>query len=343
MLNNQQKELLFDYCLGQASEQEQAEAKSLISSNKQARQIYESLKNILAPLDAAGKIEPCPDELAERTIERLNAAAAASASRIRLQQLLTEQQKVLSTRHYFWQNVARMAAAAAVLLIIFGLWRTPLNYMRQKSRQQQCQTQLANIFGGISQYASDYDGQMPAVATAAGQPWWKVGYQGSENQSNTRHIWLLVKGGYVGAENFACPGKKYKLQILVPSQIGQYNDFPDRKYVTYSFRIRCEKAPQGTVPGRQALMADLNPLFEQLPQDRSIQLKIELNDKLLSLNSINHGRRGQNVLLCNGSVNFIKNRTEADISGDDIFTLQNTRIYQGCEVPASQADAFLAP
>jgi hypothetical protein len=28
---------------------------------------------------------------------------------------------------------------------------------------------------------------------------------------------------------------------------------------------------------------------------------------------------------------------------DDIYTIQNTHTYQGVELPASEADAFLAP
>jgi hypothetical protein len=31
------------------------------------------------------------------------------------------------------------------------------------------------------------------------------------------------------------------------------------------------------------------------------------------------------------------------IAEDDIFTLQNTDIYEGIEVPSYEADAFLAP
>jgi len=47
---------------------------------------------------------------------------------------------------------------------------------------------------GIGSYAADHDQTLPNVATAAGSPWWKVGDQGLENQSNTRHLWLLVQG-----------------------------------------------------------------------------------------------------------------------------------------------------
>jgi len=86
----------------------------------------------------------------------------------------------------------------------------------------------------------------------------------------------------------------------------------------------------------------LNPLFERLPRDYSNSLKIKLTKDLLTLNSINHSRCGQNVLFGDGSVRFIRKR-HTDLSDDDIFTLQDTDVYQGVEVPAYESDAFLAP
>ena len=50
-LNNQQKELLFDYCIGLTSSEENIEAESLISSNQEAAEIHEKLKAAITPLD----------------------------------------------------------------------------------------------------------------------------------------------------------------------------------------------------------------------------------------------------------------------------------------------------
>jgi hypothetical protein len=60
------------------------------------------------------------------------------------------------------------------------------------------------------------------------------------------------------------------------------------------------------------------------------------------LNSLNHNRRGQNVLFDDGSAGFVKTRF-VGVNGDDIFTLQNTTLYQGSETPDRETDAFLAP
>jgi len=341
LLSNEQKQLLFDYCIGLTSEKQSAEAEALISSSEEAAEIHSKLKAVFAPLECL-EPESCPDDLAESTIWRLN--NLARSSQLQLQQLLAvEQARNVTSKSRFWHNLGKMAAAAAVVVFLSGTLIASLNFARQKSWQHRCQMQLQQIWQGINNYSRDFDGKLPAVATAAGAPWWKVGYQGSENHSNTRHIWLLVKGDYVNPTDFACPGKKEGRAIQFDaSQAKNYDDFPARRYVTYSFRIRCNKTKEENAPGRRVLMSDLNPLFERLPQNYSKPFKLEPNIDLLILNSINHNRRGQNILFGDGSVKFVKMR-RVGISQDDIFTLQDTNIYQGVEVPSCEADAFLAP
>ena len=87
-------------------------------------------------------------------------------------------------------------------------------------------------------------------------------------------------------------------------------------------------------------MADRNPVFETLPDDFNEPLRLHLTKRLLTINSINHGRRGQNVAFGDGRVEFLKTRF---IGTDDIFTLQDTDIYEGCELPSRETDFFVAP
>jgi len=340
-LDNRQRQLLFDYSLGLTTEKESAEAEELIGSDKQAAELHAALKSITNVLDSL-ESELCPDELVERTILRLTNTARASQARL-AQLLADEQAKTAAVPWRLWWNVGRVLAAAAVILIAAGMWFAPLNFVRQKYYQAQCQAQLARIGEGVKQYMADHDGQLPAVATTAGSPWWKVGYQGNDNYSNTRHLWLLVQGGYVEPVNFVCPGAKQgQMAQLDGLQVKDYNDFPDRKHVTLSFRIRCDR-PQGAYPvGQRILISDLNPLFESLPRPDAKPPVIQLNKELSNLNSINHNRRGQNVLLDDGSVKFQKTRCFG-AAEDDIFTLQNTKVYQGVEVPLCESDTFLAP
>jgi len=346
-LSNEQKQLLFDFAMGLASEAEAADAKMLISAEKEAAEIYSALKSTLSPLDCY-EVESCPDELVERTVLRLNDLARASQQRLE-QLLATEQGRAVEPRVKvgLWGDFGKRLATAAVFMVVGGLLITAMNmvssYARQNSRRQQCKMQLANIWRGVNHYTADNDGKLPSVATANGAPWWKVGYQGSENHSNTRHLWLLVKGDYVSASDFTCPGSNRGRDSrfeLVDAQ--NLSDFPTRKDVTYSFRIMCGKTARAGTKGPEVLIADLNPLFERLPAHYSDSFVLKPSKDLLARNSMNHRRSGQNVLFCNGSVKFIRTRRPG-IARDDIFTLKDTSVYKGCEVPSSETDAFLAP
>ena len=347
ILSNEQKQLLFDYCLGLTLAKDTAEAERLISSDKQAAQIHSKLKAALAPLEAV-ESESCPDELAEKTISRIN--ELAGLGRVQLQHLLADEQAKNRTNNgQFWLNFSRIAAVAAVIIFAISIWTAPLDSLRHKYWRNRCQMQMANIFQGLSSYISDHEGEMPAVATNEGQPWWKVGYKGTENYSNTRNMWLLVKGRYVKPVYFVCPGSKRnravrRRVILDVSRLRKLNDFPGRSFVTYSSRIRCDKVKKSKLSEREVLISDLNPLFEKLPKDHSKSLQLKLDKSLFVLNSINHNRRGQNVLFCSGSVRFLKKRY-TDTSQDDIFTLQEMSPgykVRGCEWPSCESDTFLA-
>jgi hypothetical protein len=204
---------------------------------------------------------------------------------------------------------------------------------------------MSRIARGIGGYASDHEGALPAVATSMGEPWWKVGYQGAENHSNTRPLWLLVKEDYVNATDFVCPGKRQGRAIQFNQQRAkELADFPSRKYVTYSFRVTCNsgRKRKGAEECRKVLMADMSPLFERLPENYSNGLCQRLCDELMKLNSSNHQGRGQNVLFSDGSVKFSRQRG-IGIGADDIFTLRDKQIYYGSEVPSCETDTFLAP
>jgi len=344
-LNNVQKQLLFDYSLGLTSQEESSKAEALISSSEEAAQIHAKLRSALVPLESL-KLQSCPDELAEHTISRLN--SLADSSQFRLQQLLaTEQGRPVIHKVRFWHNLGEMAAVAAAIILFAGVLIPSLSFARQRYWQQRCQTQLANIFQGVNQYSSDYDGKLPAIAGTPGTPWCRVGYQGSEDYSNTRSLWRLVKGGYVkNPADFVCPAKSQgrALQFDI-SEMQNFNDFPDRRYVTYSPRIVCIKSQGKCMVSGEPLMADLNPIFENLPEKPTWEIKLRLTDKLLTINSTNHRGQGQDILFGDGTVTFVKIR-RIGAAADDIFTLQEmSRGFEvrGDEMPSCETDIILAP
>ncbi len=339
-LSNDQKKLLFDYCLDLTSEEHAEEAQELISNNTEAAEIYSKIKSSLEPLENI-ELQRCPDDLVERTISLVN--EHADSSRQQLEQLLAvEQTKKVPVRIGFWSNLVEMAAVAASIMLIVGILVPTMSFARQKHIQNKCGLQMSSFFDGLNNYIADHDGYQPSISIATGAPWWKVGYQGNENQSNTRRMYLLVRYSYVKPKIFICPGNKAGGNLQIESsEIGNYKDFPDRRYVTYSFQISCRTSRNGKLRCRKVVMSDLSPLFEKLPNFDST-LRVHLDKELLTVNSSNHNNRGQNVLFGDGRVEFHKTRRTGD-AHDDIFTLQDTDIYQGVEVPSCETDFFLAP
>jgi hypothetical protein len=338
-LSNQDKQLLLDYCLGIAPKEQAPYIEGLIASNPQASQLVASFQGALSPLQTV-RLESCPDELVEKTVARLKEAAGQE----HLQQLLhAEQGRPATIRLDRWRNLAQIAAIAAMVLFTIGIVIPSFGFARNLTLRHRCQTQLSGIYDGLSSYVADHEGQLPSVATSDGSPWWKVGYQGTENHSNTRPIWLLVRQGYVDPGRFICPGatQKPEPRTLV---VANYNDFPTKSHVRYSFRICCDKVRMDP-RGRKVLMADMNPLSERLPTDYSQPFRLRLDPSLLNSNSINHRRSGQNILMCDGSVQFAKTRF-VGVSQDDIFSTHSMTSgseLRGCETPSSEADAFVAP
>lgn len=345
-LNDVQKQLLFDYSFGMTDDRDTAEAERLLASHPEACEVHRLIKSAIEPLDNL-ELEPCPNELAERTIMLLKEQARMVSGRDRLRRLIAgEQVRTVPVRVPFWRNWSEVVTAAAVVVLFLSVLLPTLGLSRHKYWQHQCQAQLGGISDGLAGYVADHDGRLPTVAMTPGAPWWKVGYPGRENYSNTRRGWLLVQGHYVAPERFLCPARREDTKADFKTlQVDRYNDFPGRAYIHFSIRISQPQAIEGNLMQKRALLADLNPVSEMFPQDLSAPCSVELCQKLMTSNSRNHRGKGQNVLMYDGSVVFVRTR-RSPVSEDDIYTLQGMSCGQkvnGCEVPASENDTFLAP
>lgn len=102
-LNNDQKQLLFDHTLGLADKYDADQVEELIASNYEAAEIHSNLKAVLSPLDTL-QPEPCPDDLFQRTLWRLQQLTNVERS-IKVSVVI----KIRS-----WQNFVKVRAIAAI-------------------------------------------------------------------------------------------------------------------------------------------------------------------------------------------------------------------------------------
>ncbi len=355
-LSNAEKETILNFYFRCGTQEEIKKGRDLIAADSRAAQLYSSLEETLTQLDNA-KYEPCPDNLAELTIARLK--LASSSGKTSLSELLEieknksddnlinlprrKQQQRLKEKG-FWRNIAEVAAVAAVILVLTGFSLPTLSYMRNKAGQIACSGTLAGIFSSLESYTADNDQCLPAVKLQAGSPWFKVGAEETEqNISNTRHLWLLVKKGYAQPQDFICESRKTASPLkMSQEQIQKYFDFPERENVSYSFTFVCDEMDKRMTNPKKIILADLNPVFEQIfAQNHTPEkIKIQVTDEMLNWLSRNHNQKGQNLLFRDGHVDFLKTRI---LYGDDIYTLKNATIYNGTEVPQTSDDTFLAP
>jgi len=362
-LESHEQQLILDFYFRCGDEEDIARGRDLIASNPDAAKLYAGLEETLTELDCL-KYEPCPDNLADLTIARLKLAASAktvaAASSNRLADLLKSEQNnrnymaaqpmpqaVAAKPRRFWHPLTEMAAAAAAVVLIAGILVPSFGSMRQHSRQVACENNLRQIGQAMAAFAGDNNGRLGQVRVEAGSPWWKIGYQGPENHSNTRYAWQLVKGGYADGKVFVCGGQVAgKCVQYQPAQVAVLNDFPSRDHINYSFLLLCDKNQDITQRSRRIIAADSNPVFQKIPSQNAIYQKfneferILLNEQLRQMMSTNHRKKGQNVLYCDGSAEFIRTRI---INHDDIFTVKDVQVYTGKETPCDPADIFLVP
>jgi anti-sigma-K factor RskA len=348
-LSKKEQDILLDYYFECADQQEAETARQLLQTHQGAMEFYNRLNHSLSALEHLDHEAHanCPDHLVENTLAKLYAHESSSGPQ-RLEQLLqAESGKIVTTRTSFWRSLAETAAVAAAVVIFSGLFVPVTRSMRAHAWQAACESNLSKIAQGVTQYAGDHQGMLPAVATKAGNPWWKVGSTQPENQSNTRHVWLLVKQGYIQPEAFICPGgSKGNVIKLDKVQIASLADFPNRRYITYSFKLISDSNKALLPTSATAIMSDTNPIFEPCLKAPDCLLKneldpITLNASMLKMNSSSHRSKGQNVMFSVGAVKFLSGRLVDE--NDDIFTAKGQDTYKGTETASSEKDVFLVP
>ena len=364
-LTSEQQQLVLDFYFRCGGQQEIEAGRDLIASSPPAAKLYADLETSLTDLDS-NKYEACPDNLVDLTIARLKLAASSStASPSRLHQLIEKERyayysqqqdpdqpsshsQTASAYHQskYLRPVFEILATAAAIILIAGILVPSFGFVRDKYRQVACENNMRVLGAGFASFNKDFNGNLPNVQVKAGDPWWKIGDQGQNIHSNTRYPFMLIKLDYVDGKVFVCKGRDQAEPVKKENLTAETYDFPSRHNISYSFMLFNDKNCNPMNGRRKIIASDLNPVFQKIPCQRTFYQsmnefeKVLIDKQLRQIMSTNHRGSGQNVLYCDGSVKFVRERV---IGGDDIFTVRGVDAYTGRETPDDDDDTFLVP
>lgn len=240
-----------------------------------------------------------------------------------------------------------LISIAAVLVIAGGAVLPMLAQARSYGRQTVCSANMMTAGLGFAQYAGDYRDALPvASASMAGTPWWFVG---DKDRSNSANLYRLTATKYAGVRDLACAGNQDACRVS--SEAGR-DDWARLSQVSYSYQNMFAKhrsawttAGSGAESGSVVVLADASPVVRRAFAGEWIN-PLE--------NSANHAGNGQNVLLNDGRVLWL--RTPVLASGDNIWLpreiedaiqrlqrLDRAEPLRGSESPADGRDAFVGP
>jgi len=292
---------------------------------------------LLAPLDGLDD-DPelqAPDDLAERTLERVRQAKQS-------ERFAQQVQMLSAPRSSF--GLSEVLSVAAVLLIAVSLAMPMLSRTRTEAQRLACQNNLAAAGMGFGRYAQDFEGALPQTVADPNGAWWDVGEVTDAHapvRSNSAHLYVLVRGRYVQPGALSCPSNEYAAD---PAKLTIHRrDWPNAASVSFSYQnqkgrvvFRIDRAPH------TAVLADRNPLFVSGESDHA-----RFNARIrFDAPSNAHRRTGQNVLLATGGVNWTVKPMVAlplQADADNIWTARGVKNYNGTEAPADEHDSFLVP
>ena len=342
---------LMDYQFGLDMPEQRALTQALIERDPQAADMLERLSGALKPLESLQAGLSDQVSLADATYARIKAHQQAQSIAAGSAKIATGAESAPTDRgriRFVAWNLRNGLAAAAAILILFLIGQPGMDYMRQRSYDTACASQLRLVSQAFSEYAQAHDGYMPYVPNQPGDVWWSVGETGEENHSNTRNLFLMVKTGYVSPEDLFCPSvpresTNPKMLELDAQTLAELKDFMCRNSVNYSICWLFEGRPTRFEDcQRKVIMADKNPVFAQV-DCHSKPTKVPAKGESCQKNSPNHKDRGQNVLFSDGQVVFLTTRVLPNTQ-DDIYMIADApAAYTGTERPASPNDEFVAP
>ncbi len=255
-------------------------------------------------------VEDASDTLVHATLARIDQHEEAHAARMSFD---NHQNRFNSGRSGFRIRIPDFITVAAVLLIGFSVLWPVLSTARQRSMDTLCADNLKHLAYAFGQYADDNNTELPVAMAGIGSgalSWDKI--------SNVLNLEPLVRGNYCEGRHLNCPGH-------------QHND-ANAAGPSYSYRWFLPGSRTGWGTGRMmtVLVGDMNPMVNAARNGQFIPP--------LSI-SPNHGGRGQNVLVSDGSIMWL----EIPIVGrnDNIWLPHGSSQLHNGDQPADESDVML--
>lgn len=225
-----------------------------------------------------------------------------------------------------------MLAVAACLALLFGAFVPGASALRSRSQRILCAGNLHDIGLGLSQYQASFAGSLPFAGFAPDSTW-LPGSDPTCYSSNSRHVFLLHKNGFVSkGAAFLCPGSKNAAPMKVAALEG-CEDFGDGN-ISYDSHNLAGSLPNLRPTAVIAYLGDPNPLF--------IGAKFNGNVDPGVANSPAHGGCGQTVLFLDGRADYMRTPVYGQHK-DNVWTIEGVRNYTGRETPSQPTDSFLVP
>jgi hypothetical protein len=274
-----------------------------------------------------------PSDLGQRTLARI--AAEEQRRRFAHQISTLAGGAVRDAGRFQIGRWLEIAVGAAMILVGISLALPVLDHNRAEARRIGCATNLGLAAMGFGAYAADHDNRLPRVdGVKPGEVWIRVGQPGPQGQiqSNSAHMYVLVRDGYVRLGTLACPENGQAVRVSSPNM----NDWPNPSAPSYSYQNQNGPYQLRLDQGHQAVLADRNPLFVVMNGQLVQSLDVDPTSA-----SRQHAARGQNILSADGAVRW---RLSPVLPGaDNIWTAQGVDRYTGIETPENPDDSHLVP
>ncbi len=285
------------------------------------------LATVLSLLDSVPQLE-----------NEIDGDALIDATWLRIEHAELAPMRVASRRALRLPRVRLMdiATAAAIFLVASSILWPMLTGVRREHFRIADQARLQNAGLGFGLYANDHRDRLPVAPTSyagrtPGVTWWNVG---QTNQSNSAHLFVLIKDGYVTVSDLASPANPL---APVRMDVANQNDWRTPEEVSYSYQLPGQSGRRWTTPSRHVVLADRSPVIEQARRGDAVNPM---------LNSFIHRGAGQNVLFSDRSVRWLT--SPVTDWGDNIWLPRSLErrlgaTLLGVELPDNADDAFVGP